>query len=107
MSVVPLQADETQTRTMLNLASQGTSRFARLDAAATHADIDLDENADLHVRGNRGPGKFLHVAGVIHANAHLSTPSQLGQAPQLGWSNDLVGNEEVVEAGPGQHFGFA
>ena len=77
------------------------------DAAATVADVDLDENRDRRLRRARRFGQQVDALGGVDGDREPDVPRQLGDARELGRPDDLVGDEDVVEARGRQGFGLA
>jgi hypothetical protein len=107
MPVVTLQTEKAQAGTAMHPARQAHGGLARLHAAPAHADVYLDQHADHCSGGNSGPGNLVHMAGGIHTDTYLGAPRQVRQAAQLQGANDLIGDEEIVETGVGDHLGLA
>lgn len=98
MTVVALQADETQARRRVDLPSQDQGRLAGRDAAAIHADVHLDEDADGRARFLGGLAHVRDVVRIIDAHAHRGTASERCQPAEFVRPDDLVGDVYVGKA---------
>src|SRR5262249_45021642 len=103
VTVIPLQSDEAQPLLASHVFRQLQRRRARLDPAAAHAAVHLDQHADRHLGRPRRLAHLLDVARVIHADADLHSLRQLAQPPQLLPADNLVGDEDVGDAGVGEY----
>src|SRR5262249_46842132 len=85
-------------------ARQLQSRLSWRDAAAAHADVHFNENA----QGSSGrAGRLaqrIQVVRIIDTNADTGTPRQPGQPAELERADDLVGDKDVLEPSVGEPF---
>src|SRR5580765_6195062 len=93
-AVVGLQAAEAQAGGSRNLTRQGERRLAGRDAAAAHADFELDIDVEARAAG----GNLVQVVEVVDANSQMRTSGKRAKARDLRRSDDLVADEEVLHA---------
>ena len=106
LAVVALQADEAQPRFVGDAPGQIERRLAGLDAAAVHADVDLDEHFQGDAFSSSGLTHLADVARIIDTNANLRPMGQLCQAIELARADHLVGDEDIGLPGIDEHLGL-
>ena len=84
------------------VVSEGERGLPGRDAAAAHADLDLD----VHVEARPGRGDLPEVFEVVDADAESRALGERGQACDLRRAHDLVAHEDVVHAAFDQRLGF-
>ena len=73
-------------------------------ATSVHADVDIDEHVEVvHPCSHRGGGNRAQRTLVVDGNAErIDLRSKIDQRGDLGWSDDLVSDEDVGDAAVGQ-----
>ncbi len=105
-AVIGLQAGEAQVRRRLDRAGKRERGFARRDAAAAHADLELDVGVD---RGAGARGRRLDVtriARIVDADADLRALGERGEALELARADDLVRDQHVRDAALHERLGL-
>jgi hypothetical protein len=92
-----------------DVAGEGEDGFAGSDAAALHADVDLDQDAEADAAG---PGRGVHlgdVGGSVDGDGDVGAGAgdEGGEAAGLDRADDLVGDQDVADAGGGEDLGLA
>ena len=82
-----------------DLPRQGERRLARLHAAPRHADVHLDHDAQPHALRLRRRVELGHVGRVVHRDHDLGVAGQVDQPRDLARADDLVGDQDVLDAG--------
>ena len=81
----------------------GLVRFDHAGAALAHVDLDAQIQ---WIGAAKGLAQQLDLVGMIHADGQPDPLRQRSQPPQLGRSNHLVGDEDVVDAAIGEDLGL-
>ena len=107
VALVAHQAHEVQAGGGINLLRQDQGGFTRQDAAAVHADLDLNDDAKGDAAGDGGLGQLAHVTRVVHGNGDSSPASEIAESRDLDGADDLVGDQHVANAAVHHGFGLA
>ena len=95
---MPLVAEQTPEADALELRG-GAPDLARADhvtrAAAPHAHVDLDDDADGHARRVRACGELPKVPDIIDRGRHVTCPGDCDQMLDRGRAHDLVRDQDV------------
>ena len=73
---------------------------------ASGADINLDQNRERHTELIGSRGDFADVARIVNADTYSRLAGKRGEPQQLSLANDLVGNQNVIDAALDHHFRF-
>ena len=71
------------------------------------ANIDFHQYARLHTGRCRRLLEVLEVIRMIDGDHDVAAPSQCHQTFDLATTDDLIGNQDVIDSGVCHHFGFA
>ena len=107
MSLVAHDAGEIEGRRLADGTRQFDRRAGIAHTTAMHADVHLDEHAQADASRVGGRGECGDIGGIVDRNHHFGTPGEVDETGDLLCADDLVGDENIVEAVPHQHFGFA
>lgn len=107
MALVSHDACEVDVRRGVDLTGETDGGIARRDAGAGEADIDLDDGANT----GAGLGERLvdgrNLIGVIERHDEVGAFGEFGEAGSLDGADDLIGDEDVTNAGSGHDLGLA
>ena len=112
-AVVGLQAGVAQAAGAVGqLTRQRHGGVAGRHAAAALANVDLDVDVDHRARQPHGLGQALDAFAAVDRDGQLAAARgqlvrQRGHAAQLADGQQLVGDEDVVDAAGGQRLGLA
>src|SRR5262245_40434078 len=83
------------------------SWFAGRYASPRHADIDLENCPHTLSRGFHGPADRQRLINMVKNNNRIRDTAELDHPLDFAVANDVVGDEQIGNAGGGEHFGFA
>src|SRR5690349_8534984 len=106
-AVIRLQSAEAQSRGVGDALRELARRRARRDAAALHADVDLDHRLHLDAEVPGHPRRGVDLLGRVEAQTHSSVGRERREAAELRLANDLVAHQHVPHAGLHQRLGLA
>lgn len=106
VAFVGLEAVKAEAGGVDDLFGEVQRRLAWGDAAAAHADVDFDEEADGGGGFGGGFGEVGDVSGIVDGEAEFYFLGELGESLEFSGADDLVGDEDVVDAGFCEDFGF-
>src|SRR5882672_6602893 len=93
-AVIGLQAREAQRAGARDLPRQRQRRLARRDAAAAHADIELD----VHVEFRPRSFELTKILSIVDAHPEPRARRERREAPELRRADDFVGDQHVLDA---------
>ena len=96
-------ADEAQSSLVGDCARQRYDWCTGQHVGAMHADINLDDHAQCSARAMHGGSEFGNVRGMVHRDNRIGDRRQLSETLRLGWTDDLVGNQNFADTGCRQH----
>jgi len=102
-----LQAIEANGREGPNVERQLAGRSTRCHAAASHADINFDQQANHDIGRSGGGGDRERLIEVIDCDLDRRAAGDRDQAIHLDFLDDLIRDQDVVDAVFDQHFRFA
>ena len=105
-SVIGLQPAEPQVRARGDLPGERHGLRPRRDPASAGPDVDLDQDREAHA-GLPGRGfDRLDAAPVVGADRDRADPRERREAGELARAHDLVADQDVGHAAPGQDLGL-
>ena len=105
--MVSLEPVEAQPRRVRDASRQIGRGRTRRDPAPPHADLDLDETAELHAGPSRGARRRIHLPGIVEAERDPGRPGEGGQPVDLRLAHHLVRDQHVRDAASHQSFRLA
>ena len=101
-AVVGLEAAEAQAGRFRDLTRQGERGLAGRDAAAPHADLELDIDVEARAAG----GDLAQVVEIVDADSEMGAAGKRGEARDLRCADDLVADQDVLHAALHQRLGL-
>ncbi len=105
--LIGLEAGKSEVGGTVDRLREDQRRRARRHAAAVGADIDLNQNIEADARSLGRLGKLGDIAQVIDTDADPGIPRQSGEAGELAMADDLIADQDVVDATFNQRFRLA
>ena len=106
-AVIGLQPAEFQARRIGDAARKRGRILARPDAAALHADVDLDQGAQFDAEILRHPRGRIDLLGRVEAERDRRILRERGKAAQLAITDNLIADQDVLHAAAHQRFRLA
>ena len=106
-AVIGLQPAECEPRRIGDAARERRRVLARRDAAALHADVDLDQRAQLDAEVLRDARGRIDLLGGVEAQRDRRILRERGKAAQLAITDDLIAHQDVRHAAAHQRFRLA
>jgi len=89
-----------------NQVSQFDGGFARGNAAAFEAEINIDEDVDGGVVIARQTSEIVDDGGVVHRDDDGSFAGKLDKTLEGSFTGEFIGNEDILDAGMDEFFGL-
>ena len=105
--MIRLQAAKAQSRGIGDAAREIGRGLTGLDAAALHADLDLDEAADFDTELGRRARRGVDLLGRVETQRYSRIGRERRQAAQLLRIHHLVADQHVADAAAHQRLGLA
>ena len=102
LSLPGLQSGEAHVPQLGDPAGQVHGGFSRQDSGALHSHVHLDQDPGTDALHTRGAVDGLGVLELVHTDHHVGPAADVDQTVDLRRTHDLVGHEDVVDAG-GSH----
>ena len=106
-AVIGLQPAKFQARRIGDAARERRRILARRDAAALHADVDLDQRAQLDAEILRDARGRIDLLGRVEAQRDRRILRERGKTAQLAITDNLIAHQDVLHAAAHQRFGLA
>ena len=106
-AVIGLQPAEFQARRIRDAARERGRLLAGRDAAALHADVDLDQGAQLDAEILRHARGRVDLLGRVEAQRDRRILRERGKAAQLALTDNLIADQDVLHAAAHQRFRLA
>ena len=95
-AVIGLQPAEFEIRRVGDTAGEYGRILSRRNAAALHADLDLDEAAELYIEVLCHPGGCIDLLGRVEAERDRGITRERGKSAQLTIADDLIATRTSV-----------
>jgi hypothetical protein len=103
------QTSELKVRAGDNLAGKGNDGVTGNDTGAGHPDVDLDHGAEVDAPFASGLVQLADVVEIVDGDGDVGSRAgaEGGEAAGLNRADDLIGDQDVADAGGDEDFGLA
>ena len=86
--------------------ASSTAAVGRGDAGAPHAEVDIDEHADLDPGRVGRPAQWADMVGMVDGDLDVGLVLERRQPRHLAGTDDQVGDQDVVDPAGGHDLGL-
>ena len=106
MTLVGLQTHKAQPGRVGDRTRHRQRRLSRPGSAASHPNVDLDQDSEFDAGGRSGRRQVSDVDNVVDGHHDVGSAAKLHQAANLDRPDDLVGDQDVGDTTICEYLGF-